>query len=327
MATQPTTTADDVDGATAWYTGETIVDFINYASRIPLLSSYEEQTLAARIKAGDRRAVDSLVYHNQLLVVGPARAWAGTHPDWWPDLWQAGQIGLWRAAQKYDGRGRFSTYGMWWVYQGVGREGHRLMRSSIQIPEGVEEDAGKVNRAVLALAREGITHPTAEQVCQQAGIAMKDYEKVLDIPRAMLLLSQPLGESHSHSAGGVGLQMDDALEFGETLADAWEGSEEQERELIDTIDQTDAWSQIAEELSPREVEVLQIHYAFDGLADGEREKAMRALATKWGVTRSRVRQVCKEATLKLFLVFYLDEDGHLARREAELPVQQKMMGW
>ena len=120
--------------------------YLKQISEIPLLSFEEEQKLSEKIKLGDKSAVQELVYHNLRLVVSIAKKYKNNHMTLL-DIIQEGNIGLMKAAEKYDSsKGfRFSTYATWWIRQAINRATEEQGRV-VRVPAHITELISKIKK-------------------------------------------------------------------------------------------------------------------------------------------------------------------------------------
>jgi RNA polymerase primary sigma factor len=145
-----------------------------------LLTREQEVQLAKRIEKGDRRAHAQLVEANLRLVISIAKRYLG-HGVPLLDLIQEGNIGLMRAADKFEWRKgyKFSTYATWWIKQAVGRAAQAQGRT-IRIPTHLHETNQKLARARRQLSLELSADPTPEQLSERSGIPL---DKVCNLLR------------------------------------------------------------------------------------------------------------------------------------------------
>lgn len=236
--------------------------------------------LRAAIAAGRRqaqRAQTKLVEANLRLVVAVARRYIH-HGQPLLDLIQEGNLGLMRAAEKFDaGRGfRFSTYAIWWIRQSITRCLADQGRT-IRLPVHVIETLHKLNRC----RREFITVHGREPELEELAVH-------LDLPAARVQFLLTLGVEPTSLDASIG-----------------EGTELSE--LVEDVDAPDPIAQIAEyeeaghlrhlldSLSEREQRVLRLRYGFEA----EGEQTLEVVGREFALTRERVRQIEVKALQKL----------------------------
>ncbi|MCY3739766.1 MAG: sigma-70 family RNA polymerase sigma factor [Candidatus Poribacteria bacterium] len=269
--------------------------------RFKLLDRDEEVELAKRIEAGKTEyghtgdaelARDQLVQANLRLVISIARKYSGIN---FPleDLVQEGNIGLIKAASKFDYRWghRFSSYASWWIKSAIMRTLNNSSRS-IRLPTYFGARIEKFDAVYATLRQKLQREPYWEEIAEALDLTVRQVEKILMSKVDAISMDVPLSDGC----------------FGETLGDLIgdliEGStiSEQEGPIVDMINE-DLVAHLLKELPEREQNVLKMRF---GLEDGER-KTLREISPALGVTRERVRQLEIEAIKRLRLLY--DEMG------------------
>lgn len=229
----------------------------------PLLTRAEELALSRRRDAGDADAVHELVRRNLRLVIPIARRYL---PSGIPllDLIQAGNTGLIRAAEKFDGeRGfKFSTYATWWVRQHIERS--TGSDRTIRMPEHIRTRAMKISRARRALVGELGREPTYDEVAERTGIEPKKIVQLWPVLVQPASIEQ-LAEDSSHFD----------VEACERVEDP-----DRDRRVSDALDR----------LPVRERLVLELRYGIRG-----EEHTLQEVGDLLGVSRERVRQIERRA--------------------------------
>jgi len=264
-----TTTIDNrEDGLRAYYQA---------IKRIPLLTAEEERELSARVLAGEEETRRRLIESNLRLVVKIARAFVT--PDM-PllDLIQEGNIGLIKAAEKYDGERnvRFSTYASWWIKQAITRS---LVNSRrvIRLPHRKEELLKKIQKTYSALTQVLQREPSPAEIAQELRIP---EEAVLDVTGMASTL--------------VSLENDGNDESG-SIIDVYEDySYSPDGELLRSCARDETF-QMLERLLEREKAILMYRFEFLG---GER-KTLKSIGAELGISPETVRQIEKRALRKL----------------------------
>jgi RNA polymerase primary sigma factor len=277
--------------------GDGLRDYLRMIRRTPLLTAVQEVALGERIKAGlaaaaalaaapvmrteDRRvltvqaaagerAQEAMVTANLRLVVSVARRYRGLGVPLL-DLVQEGNLGLMRAAERFDSdRGvKFSTYATWWIRQGVSRavaDQSRLVR----LPSHVHDELVRLRRAISALSGAGHEQPSDAELGVAAGLATARVTQLRALPESPVSLDLPLGEDGDSSLGD--LISDKASPVDETVADRLLGSQ---------------LAAVICHLGPRDQQLVQLRF---GLLDG-RARTLEQVAQVLGITRERARQI------------------------------------
>ena len=291
-------TALDVD--------DTIGLYLKEVGKVPLLTKDEEVWLAKRmekavkaeesLESGRRistqrkmklqydiddgmAAREHLVTANSRLVISVAKKYIGRGVPFL-DLIQEGNIGLLRAAKKFDyHRGhKFSTYATWWIRQAVTRAIADQGRT-IRVPVHMGDQINKLLRVSHSLTQKLGRDPTVEELADLLEVPPKKVEDMVQIARRPLSLEAPTDDQEDSSVG-------DFIEDEDSPAP------------VEATTQNMLRLQIRDALTglpPREVRILQLRY---GLLDGE-SYTLEEVGRKMGVTRERVRQIEAQALGRL----------------------------
>ena len=251
--------------------------YLNEIGLIPLLSADDELRLAALVRAGDAEARRQMIEANLRLVVAVARGFVGRGVALL-DLIEEGNLGLIRAVEKFDPdrKLRFSTYAVWWIRQSVQ---HALMHQSrtVRVPVHVLRELAQVLRArrqlIMSLARP----PTMEELAQAIGKSPSAVAELFCVTEHISSLDAPRSDTDDRA---LLEQMVSAETVGHGPA------EEAPTSRIDAL--------IAE-LPPRQRQVLERRY---GLND-HGVQTLAEIASEFGLTRERVRQIQSQALGKL----------------------------
>jgi len=257
------------------------------ASRTPYLAPEEERRLVSAMKAGGRAgesAQSTLLAAHQRLVINCARrfAWCGKPLS---DLIQEGNVGMVRAAQKFDPtKGvRFATYALWWV-----RESIKLLAldsdGPVYIPLKQIKEVARMNRIIRELNTDG-RPPSDQLVAQTMGISLRKLDQLKKLALPTVHLNAKLKDH----AAGTGDSRD--TEFGDMLADPDSVDPDEE---IDQKALTERLAQALSTLNSRERHILVSRFGV-----GCEKQTLEDLAQHYGLTRERIRQLEQSALKKL----------------------------
>ena len=242
------------------------------------LSPEERARLQQRVQEG-QRARDELISANYRLVISITKKYASLGVSFM-DLVQEGNIGLIKAADKFDYRRgyKFSTYATWWIRQAVTRAIADQGRT-IRIPVHMCERINKLSRVTRELAQELGREPTLEEVARAMETTPRGVKRLCQIAQFPLSLEMPIGEEQESNLG-------DFIEDNSNLSLSEMTSHAMLRERMDRI---------LSSLTAREGRILRMRF---GLYDGK-TYTLEEVGRKFGVTRERVRQIEAAALRKL----------------------------
>jgi RNA polymerase primary sigma factor len=241
-----------------------------------LLTHAEEIDLGRRAREGDEMARSKLIERNLRLVIPVAKKYRGMGLPF-GDLIQEGNIGLMRAADKFDPEKgfRFSTYATWWIRQAVQRAVADKGRT-IRVPVHMGEKIRKMARIYNELSTEIGREPTDGEVAGRIGW---DIDRVKDVKSAIpdaTSLNQPLSSDEGSSE--LGDFVEDVRESGPDSEVVWEL---ETRRLMESV----------ERLPERQRRVLVRRYGLDG----EKPATLADLSEELAISRERMRQLQREA--------------------------------
>ena len=245
--------------------------YLKEISRIALLTREEEAELARRARGGDEAAKARLIEANLRLVVQVARRYLNRGLPL-PDLIEEGNLGLLRAVDKFDpDRGlRFSTYGVWWIRQGIVRALANQART-IRIPVHVGLLLARYQKEQQRLMQDLGRTPTLEEIARALHTTVEQVEELEEVRRQQpLSLETPLGHEEGRLADVVA---DPAADPGEVLTRLFH----ERADLVTVLD----------DLAANERTVLRHRFGLEGDAP----ETLEAIGKRLGLTRERVRQI------------------------------------
>ncbi|TVR00630.1 MAG: RNA polymerase sigma factor RpoD/SigA [Spirochaetaceae bacterium] len=168
--------------------------YFDQIKKTPLLSFDEEIALSKRVQKGETQARQELVEANLRLVVKIAKGYV-TNDVSFLDLVQEGNLGLLKAASKYDYRKqvRFSTYASWWIKQSITRALSNKRRP-IRLPHRKEDALRKIQRTYTTLSQKLMRHPTVEEISKELGFEVGDVVQILNISNSVISLDSEINE-------------------------------------------------------------------------------------------------------------------------------------
>ena len=261
-------------------TSEPLQIYLNEIGQIPLLSEEEERSLGEKSARGDEEARRKLSESNLRLVVSLAKRYTGRGVPLM-DLIQEGNMGLMRAAQKYDytKENRFSTYESWWIKEDMQRAIDQQSRE-IRVPVHVAENMKRVQKTGRELQQSLGRDATPKEIAEKLGDKTEEEVKnILNYLQSPVSLETPVGDDGENSLGDM-------------VEDRTEPTPE---EAMNALVQQEEVKELLETLSDRERQVIRLRYGLDE----EKPHTLEEIGEILGVTRERVRQIEARALEKL----------------------------
>ncbi len=260
---------------------DSIQMYLREIGKIPLLTPQEEIELAKRKEKGDLAAAQKLVESNLRLVVSIAKKFVG-YGLTFLDLIQEGNIGLFRAVEKFDWRKgyKFSTYATWWIRQAITRALADHSRT-IRIPVHMVEVLTKFQHASRYLLQVLNREPTPEEIAAEVGEDPEKVRSLLEISQDVISLDQTISRDEEKDTV-IGDFVEDLKTITPDRAAALRLLKEYIREIV-------------KELPERERKILEMRF---GLVDGIAH-TLEEVGQKFNVTRERIRQIEAKALEKI----------------------------
>lgn len=256
---------------------DSIQMYLREIGKVPLLKGPEEIELAKKIDKGDVVARKKLTEANLRLVVSIAKKYMGRNLGLL-DLIQEGNIGLFRAVEKFDWKKgyKFSTYATWWIRQAITRALADQSRT-IRIPVHMVETLNKYAQAERSLVQDLGREPLPEEIAAEMGIEVEKVYHLKKISQETVSIDSPVGEDDGEDSS-----LGDFIVDEETTKPNEVAGRQILKEYVGNI---------LKDLDPREQKILKMRF---GLEDGVTH-TLEEVGEEFGVTRERIRQIESKA--------------------------------
>ena len=257
---------------------EALDKYLQEIAKEELVTMEEEVELARRIREGDRKALERLTKANLRFVVSVAKQYQNQGLSL-PDLINEGNVGLIKAAEKFDEtRGfKFISYAVWWIRQSILQalaEQSRIVR----LPLNQVGAAGKISRIMNKFEQENERHPSVNEIEEQIDLPKDKIDEALNLSTHHVSMDAPFADGDENSLLDVLVNED---------------SPTADRQLVLESLKTEIDSML-KLLNERERNILQ---AFFGI--NQSELTLEEIGVKYGLTRERVRQIKEKAIRRL----------------------------
>ncbi len=252
--------------------------YLQEIGREELVTVGEEVELAQRIKKGDQKALDKLIKANLRFVVSVAKQYQNQGLSL-PDLINEGNLGLIRAAQKFDEtRGfKFISYAVWWIRQSILQalaEQSRIVR----LPLNQVGSLNKITKEMARFEQENERRPSTEELAERLDMSVDKITDTIQVSGRPISVDAPFVEGEDNSLLDV-LTNEDS-----PMADADLNKESLSKEVDRALKQ----------LYDREREILKMFFGI-----GCQEMTLEEIGAKFDLTRERVRQIKEKAIRRL----------------------------
>lgn len=253
--------------------------YLHEIGKVDLISAEEEVELARRIKLGDEKALDKLIKANLRFVVSVSKQYQNQGLSL-PDLINEGNLGLIKAAQRFDEtRGfKFISYAVWWIRQSILQalaEQARIVR----LPLNKIGSINKINKTLIELEQRFEREPSVQEVAQVLELAPEDVKESLKSASRHVSMDAPLAQGEDGTMYDVMLNKDTPSPDKGLLTDSLR--KEIERALST--------------LTFREANIIRLYYGLNG----KHAHTLEEIGEEFNLTRERVRQIKEKAIKRL----------------------------
>ncbi len=248
-------------------------------SKVDLITAEEEVELAKRIKDGDRKALNKMVKANLRFVVSVAKQYQNQGISL-PDLINDGNVGLIKAAQRFDEtRGfKFISYAVWWIRQAILQSLAEQARI-VRLPLNKIGSLNKITKVFSRLEQEFEREPSAYEIALELDIAPSDVKQALQSIGKHISMDAPLKDGEENSLYDV-IKSSDSPKPDNML-------------LLESLQQE--ITRALSSLTYREGDIIKYYYGLDG----QTPHTLEEIGEKLDLTRERVRQIKEKAIKRL----------------------------
>ena len=274
-----TETTEEEVRESSGFTEDSVRLYLREIGRVKMIKPDEEIELARLIAKGDAQAKKKLIQANLRLVISIAKKYLNRGLPF-QDLIQEGNLGLIRAAEKFDHtKGfKFSTYATWWIRQAISR-GLADKSRTIRVPVHMVESINKLKKTNSKLSQDLGRKPTEQELSAAMDITINKVQEIQQADREPVSMETPLNR-------------DDETYIGDLIED--DESDRPEATTAEELMRQDL-GRLLGQLTPRERDIMHLRY---GLEDG-RQRTLEEVGKLFNITRERVRQIEHKAFRKL----------------------------
>ena len=245
----------------------------------PLLTRAEEAELARRIRDGDQLALEKLVRSNLRFVVSVTKKYQNLGMDY-PDLICEGNVGLLRAAQKFDEtKGvKFISYAVWWIRQAI-LSALAENSKTFRLPINRATTLYEISRKEAELSQKLEREPKPEEVAEAMDMDVDEVRALMNVSRRSPSLDAPLFEGEEKTLFSY-LSDDETMDPEEQMFES-----ARQKEIRETLGS----------LQPREAKIVKLYYGLEG----NEPLTLREIGLIFNVSRERIRQIKARALDRL----------------------------
>jgi RNA polymerase primary sigma factor len=258
--------------------GESLDKYLQEISKEGLLTMEEEVELAARVRKGDQKALETLTRANLRFVVSVAKQYQNQGLSL-PDLINEGNLGLIKAAERFDEtRGfKFISYAVWWIRQSILQaiaEQSRIVR----LPLNQVSSVNKISQVLSRFEQENERRPSVDEISDQIDLPMEKIDEALNINGKHVSMDAPFADGEDNSL------LDVLVNDNSPSADKQLVLESLRQEI----------QKVLSSLNERERMIIEAYYGIN-----QPEMTLDEIGVKYGLTRERVRQIKEKAIRRL----------------------------
>ena len=252
--------------------------YLQEIGREEMISTEEEVELAQRIRKGDRKALEKLTRANLRFVVSVAKQYQNQGLSL-PDLINEGNVGLIRAAEKFDEtRGfKFISYAVWWIRQSI-LQALADQSRIVRLPLNQSGAVTKINRALSKFEQEHERRPNIEELSETIDLPMEKIDEAINSNTRHISVDAPFAEGEDNSL------LDIMINENSPMAD---------KQLVRESLQSEIKTALSS-LNDRERGVVEAFFGID-----QPEMTLEEIGSRFGLTRERVRQIKEKAIRRL----------------------------